>query len=186
MKETTKRKPIYALSECAVMIAAALALSFVDIPTGILGGSISFVMVPLFIMCYRNGAAYGIPACLVYGLLKCIIGGSIGYGLPSVLLDYVLAYGACGLAGFFKGKSAFLEISVLIGCVARFAVHFISGVTIYKILVPTAIENTPWTFASPTVYSLVYNAIYMVPSTILAIAVISLLRIPLKKLGKIK
>lgn len=185
--ETTKKakKPIYVLSECAVMIAAALALSFVDIPTGILGGSISLVMVPLFIMCYRNGAVYSIPACLVYGLLKCIIGGSIGYGILSILLDYVLAYGACGLAGFFKGKSAFLEVSVLVGCIARFAVHFLSGVTIYKILVPTVIEGTPWTFANPVVYSLVYNSIYMIPSTIIAVVVISLLRVPLKKMDKI-
>ena len=167
------------------MIALALALSFVDIPTGILGGSVSLVMVPLFIICYRNGVAYSIPACLAYGLLKCIVGGGIGYGLPSILLDYVLAYGACGVAGFFKGKSAFLEVSTLIGCAVRYFVHFISGVTIYKILVPTAIEGTSLTLSNPIVYSLIYNALYMVPSTIIAVIAMSLLRFPLKRLDRI-
>ncbi len=182
--EKTNKKPIYKISECAIFIAMAVALSYCEFELMAFGGDISFCMVPLFILCYRNGAAYGITSGLVFGFLKCLLGGSIGWGLPSILLDYVLAYGAVGIAGIFKGKRAFLELSALIGCVARFIIHFISGVTIYKIMEPTAVEGIG-TFANPIIYSLVYNMAYMLPSTVICIAIIAILRVPIKKLDRI-
>ena len=99
-----KNKPVYVIAECGIFIAMSVALSFLKIEVGALGGSIDFVMVPLFIICYRHGLKYGIASGMVYGILDCIIGGGIGYGLPSILLDYVLAFGACGVAGIFKNK----------------------------------------------------------------------------------
>ena len=112
-----------------------------------------------------------------------MLGGGIGYGLPSVLLDYVLAYGAVGVAGLFKEKYWAIELSTFIGCFARFIIHFISGVTIYKIMAPTEIAGM--TIGNPVLYSIIYNAIYMLPNTIIAIAVMALLRVPLKKMKKI-
>ena len=67
----------------------------------------------------------------------------------------------------------------LIGCLGRFAVHYISGVTIYKILAPTEFMGT--TFTSPSFYSIVYNGSYMLPNTILALAAFALLYKPMKK-----
>lgn len=180
--EKTK-KPIYQITECAVMVALAIALSFVDIPVGALGGSIDFVMVPLFIICYRQGAKYSILACLVFGFLKCLVGGGIGYGLPSILLDYVLAYGVCGVAGFFKGNKKMIEVSVFLGCLARYMIHVISGWTIYKIAVPTEVKFFGM-IANPWAYSLAYNLVYMLPNTVIAIVVMALLRYPLSKLDK--
>lgn len=181
-----KQKKIYVISECGIFIAMAIALSYLEIPVSALGGSISFVMVPLFIICYRNGALFGIASGLIFGLLNCILSGKVGYGLPSILLDYCLAYGACGVAGIFKGKRAFIEVSVILGCIARFAVHFISGVTIYRIAAPTAIETVGKVFSSPVIYSLVYNSTFMLPDTVIAVAVMALLRVPLKKLDSLK
>lgn len=178
-----KRKHLYKTCECAVLIALAVALCWVEIQVGIFGGSIDFVMIPLFIIAYRNGALYGIASGLVFGFIKCLIGGGIGWGLPSVLLDYVLAYAAVGIAGFFKEKFWAVELSTFIGCLARFAIHFISGITIYMITVPTEVAGM--TFANPVLYSIVYNALYMLPNTVIAIVVMSLLRYPLKKMKKI-
>ena len=178
-----KRKHLYKTCECAVLIALAVALCWVEIQVGVFGGSIDFVMIPLFIIAYRNGALYGIGSGLVFGFIKCLIGGGIGWGLPSVLLDYVLAYGAVGIAGLFKEKFWAIELSTFIGCLARFAIHFISGVTIYMITVPTEVAGM--TFANPVLYSTVYNALYMLPNTVIAIVVMSLLRFPLKKMKKI-
>ena len=107
------------------MIALSVALSFIKIPVAAFGGSIDFVMIPLLIICYRRGAGYGVVSGLVFGFIKCIIGGGIGWGLPSVLLDYVLAYGACGVAGMFKGKKYLFPLAAFTGCVARFIIHFI-------------------------------------------------------------
>lgn len=182
LKKEIRKKAIYTICECAMLVGLAVVISFIKIPVAAFGGSIDFVMIPLFIICYRNGAAYGSISGLCFGFIKCILSGAVGWGLPSILLDYVLAYGAVGVAGFFKNKSKFIELSVLLGCIARFIIHFISGITIYKILVPTAVEGLPWVFSNSFVYSAVYNAVYMLPNTIIAIIAMALLRLPLKKI----
>ena len=58
-------------------------------------------------------------------------------------------------------------------------VHYISGVTIYRILVPTEVLGI--SFANPHLYSLVYNGSYMLANTILALVISALLYVPLKK-----
>ncbi len=179
-----KNKQLYTICECAVLVALSIALCWVEIQIGAQGGSIDFVMIPLFILAYRNGAVYGILSGAVFGLIKCMVAGSLGWGLPSIMFDYVLAYGAVGVAGFFKGKGWALELSTLLGCLARFAIHFLSGVTIYAITVPTEISGL--TIASPFIYSVVYNGLYMLPNTVIAVVLMSLLRFPLKRLDKIK
>ena len=179
-----KNKNLYRICECAVLIAMAVALCFVEIQIGALGGSIDFVMIPLFVIAFRNGWLYGTASGAVFGLIKCIIGGGIGWGLPSILLDYVLAYSAVGVAGIFKEKYWAIELSTFVGCFSRFIIHFISGVTIYMITVPTEIAGT--TFANPVAYSIVYNALYMLPNTVIAIVLMALLRFPLKRIKKVK
>lgn len=176
-----KKKHLYALCECGVLIALAIVLSFIEIQLGPNGGSINFTMLPLLILSYRRGAFWGIGSGLVFGLIKCIIGGGIGWGLPSVLLDYVLAYGAVGIAGIFKGKTWAIEVSSFIGCLARYAIHFISGITIYMITVPT---DVTWfgEIANPVLYSTLYNLVYMLPSSAVCIALMALLRPALKRL----
>ena len=177
-----KKTRLYKICECAIFVALSLALMPIEIPGPAFGGDIDLVMIPLFILAYRNGAAYGIGSGLVFGFLKCLIGGGIGWGLPSVLLDYVLAYAAVGVAGFFKEKSWAIELSTFIGCFARFIIHFISGITLYAIITPTEIGGM--TIGNPVLYSIVYNAFYMLPNTVIAVVIMSLLRFPLKKLKK--
>ncbi len=178
-----KKKSLYKICECAILIALSLALMPFEIPGPAFGGDIDLVMIPLLILAYRNGAIFGVASGAVFGLLKCIIGGGIGWGLPSVLLDYVLAYAAVGVAGVFKGKQWGIELSALTGCLARFLIHFISGVTLYAITVPTDIAGTQ--IGNPVLYSIVYNSLYMLPNTVIAIIVMALLRYPLKRLEKI-
>ena len=177
------KKHLYTLCECGVMIALATVLSFLEIQLGANGGSINFTMLPLLILAYRHGAIWGISSGLVFGFIKCLIGGGIGWGLPSVLLDYVLAYGAVGLAGLFKGKSWAIELSSFIGCLARYIIHFISGVTIYLITVPTEVS---WfgEIANPVTFSVLYNLVYMLPSSIVCIVLMTLLRPVLKRMEK--
>lgn len=180
--EQKNRKPIYTICECAVLVAFAAAISFIEIKIGALGGSIDFVMIPLFVICYRHGLKYGLLSGFAFGLLYCLVGGKFGYGLPSVMLDYVLAYTAVGFAGIFKRKPAFIEVSVLVGCGVRYLIHFISGITLYAIT--TATEVGGIVTSNAVVFSLIYNALYMLPNTVIAIIVMSILRIPLKKLDK--
>jgi thiamine transporter len=97
-----------------------------------------------------------------------------------MLLDYLVAFTPLGLAGLFRRKPWGLAAGTLVGCAARFAIHYISGVTIYAILAPTELFGI--TFLNPWFYSLAYNLGYVLPSTILVAVVCFFLEKPLKKL----
>ncbi len=185
MKTTAKNKLVI-LCESAMMVALAAVLGMFKISLWAQGGSIDFCMAPLFILAYRRGAGVAIPAGLAYGLVDCLLSGGIGWGLPSILLDYVLAYGVIGIAGFFRKMPFGLGIGVIVGSLARFAVHFISGVTIYRIAVGTSAELFGITFDSSlaVLYSLVYNGSYMLGDCILALFVVLLLKKPIERIGK--
>ena len=174
MKKTT----LYALTETACLVALAVVLSWFKISTGGLGGSIDFVMIPLFVICYRRGFLYGIAGGLVFGFIKCLIGGGIGYGLVSILLDYVLAYAAVGTAGFFKKPIAGTAVATGV----RFLIHFISGVTIYAITASETVYGI--TTASPFIYSVVYNAPYVLVNGIVCAVIVVLLEKPMAKIPK--
>ncbi len=184
-------KHLRTLCEAAIMIALAVVLSLLRFPPFRIdlwgqGGSIDFVMVPIIVLAWRRGVKWAIPAGLVFGLIKCLLSDGIGWGLPSILLDYVLAYGAVGVAGIFKDKKYGLVLGSVVGSVARFIIHFISGVTIYKLAVGDTAEIFGMTFGgdAATLYSVVYNGGYMLGNLILAVIVSVLLYKPLQKLPK--
>ena len=64
-------------------------------------------------------------------------------------------------------------------CAARFVVHYISGITIYKILAPTEIFGT--VFDNPALYSLIYNGSYVGIDLVLCLVIFGILYAPLKK-----
>ena len=195
--KTNTAKTIYSLCEAAVFIALATVIASLQFPPfridlWIFGGSIDFVMLPLFIMCWRLGAKWGIPACFAFGVIKFLITGySISYygGIIAVLLDYVLAYGMVGLAGFFKNKKYGLFTGIAVGSLARFIVHFISGITIYKIGFGEVEEIFGMAFdeSQAAIYSLIYNGSYMLGEFIYCMLIALLLYKPLvKAYSKIK
>ena len=96
-----------------------------------------------------------------------------------MLLDYLMAVTALGLAGLFRGKSWGIFPGTVLGCLGRFVVHYISGVTIYRITMPTAIPGFG-TFDSAEVYSLVYNGCYMLPCALIALVIAGALYVPMK------
>ena len=126
-----------------------------------------------------DGLKDGLLAGFVFGLLQLIFDGAYAWGWQSMLLDYLVAFPPLGLAGLFKGKKWGIFAGAVLGCLGRFIVHFISGITIYRIYAPTEILGT--VFDEPNLYSLVYNGSYMLPNTILALAIAGLLYAPLKK-----
>ena len=66
-----------------------------------------------------------------------------------------------------------------VGGAARFVVHYISGITIYKILAPTEIFGT--VFDNPALYSLIYNGSYVGIDLVLCLVIFGILYAPLKK-----
>lgn len=181
MKKTTRM-----LAEGGVTVALALALSYLKIPIAALGGSIDFVMVPLIVFAYRWGLLEGLLTGFAFGTLKFFLAGGAAVNWQSMLLDYSVAYAFVGFAGLLKKQKGMLPVAALIGCIARFAIHFISGVTIYKDYATATADFFGLSVATPgaVLFSIVYNGAYMLPNTIIAIVVCAILIKPVQLLDK--
>ncbi|WP_294513989.1 energy-coupled thiamine transporter ThiT [uncultured Intestinimonas sp.] len=167
------------LCEGAIMAALAQILSYIKLMELPNGGSLTPAMFPILLFALRWGLKDGLLAGFVFGLLQLIFDGAYAWGWQSMLLDYLLAFTPLGLAGLFKGKAWGIFPGTVLGCAARFVIHYISGVTIYRIAAPTEVLGT--VFDNPELYSLVYNGSYMLPNTVLALVIAALLYVPMKK-----
>ena len=167
------------LTEGAAMVALAFVLSLIKLAEAPNGGSVTAAMLPLAIYAVRWGLRPGLGAGFVFGLMQLIFDGAYAWGWQSMLLDYLVAFPPLGLAGLFKGKPWGLFVGTAVGCFGRFVIHYISGVTVYKILAPT--EFMGRTFTSPAIYSLAYNGSYMLPNTIIALMIALLIYRPLRR-----
>ena len=172
---------VRALCEGAVLVAIAQILSYLKLFGDMVnGGSITFAAFPIALYALRWGLGRGLIAAFAFGLLQMIFDGAYAWGWQSMLLDYLLAYGPLGLAGLFKGKVKGIFPGTLVACLGRFAIHYLSGVTIYRIIEPTSIPGFG-TYDNPHLYSLVYNAAYMVPNILLTLVLAAVLYVPLKR-----
>lgn len=171
---------IRALCEGAIMVALAQALSYLKLYELPNGGSLTPAMFPILFFAVRWGLGKGLLAGFVFGLLQLIFDGAYAWGWQSMLLDYLVAFTPLGLAGLFRGKSWGIFPGTVLGCAARFVVHYISGITIYRIVAPTEVPGFG-TFDNASLYSLVYNGVYMLPNMLLALLIAGILYVPLKK-----
>lgn len=173
----TKKKPVRALTEGAILIAVAEILSFLPLYKLPWGGSIDLAMLPVILFCVRWGFGPGMLASCAHGLLQMLIEGGIAYGWQSILGDFLIAYGVLGIAGLFKGKFC---LATVVACTARFLVHYIVGATIWAELMPESFLGMAMT--NPWFYSVLYNGIYMLPDTVLLLVVYLLLyKTPLRR-----
>lgn len=183
MSKTKSRLYVRALCEGAILLAVAIVLNylskavFANLPSG---GSVTLAMFPILFYAHRWGLGRGLLMGFAYGLLDMLLDGGYAWGWQSILLDYLVAYTVLGVGGLFKGKSWGIFPGIALGCAARFLVHHISGITLYRILEPTEIEGFGM-FTNPHVYSLVYNGIYMIPNTLIALLIAGILFAPMKK-----
>ena len=178
--KSTSHLRIRALTEGAILVALGFVLSFVKLYELPNGGSLTPAMFPILLFGLRWGLGRGLMAGFVFGLLQLIFDGAYAWGWQSMILDYLLAFTPLGLAGLFKGKAWGIFPGTVIGCAGRFIVHYISGVTIYRIIEPTAVPGIG-TFDNAALYSLVYNGSYMLPNMLLAILLAGVLYVPLKR-----
>ena len=178
--QNKSHRNVRALTEGAVLVGLGFVLSFVKLYELPNGGSLTPAMFPILLYGLRWGLGRGLGAGFVFGLMQLLFDGAYAWGWQSMILDYLLAFTPLGLAGLFKGKAWGIFPGTVIGCVGRFIVHYISGVTIYKIIEPTAVPGLG-VFDNASIYSLVYNGSYMLPNMLLAILLAGALYVPLKK-----
>ena len=155
------------LTEVVSMVALAGILEFISgfIPfTMPEGGRVTLAaMVPIFFVALRRGPRIGILAGVAFGLVVLIEEPFI-YHPVQFLLDYPLAFGALGLAGFFR-KQCLVGVAVGIG--GRFLCHFISGLVFFASYAPAGMN--------PALYSAIYNAWYLIPELVISEIVIFIL-----------
>lgn len=161
------------LTEIAVAVALATVCSFIRVWQMPQGGSIALTMVPIFLIAIKRGPFAGFLTGGIYGVISLLIDGVIYHPL-SVLLDYVLAFGILGIAGLFKKTVWGVILGCAAGCGGRFLCSVISGAVIFASYAP--VGQNPW------VYSLIYQATYMIPESIIAAAVLVILFLKTPKL----
>jgi len=173
-----ERKRLVVMLEIAIMAAVATVLGQVKFGAlWAMGGSISLVMVPIFIMMYRRGWKAGVITGLLVGILDLLIGGYVVHPVQLVL-DYPLAYAVLGLGGLFvanygKGNCensitiTSAIIGTAIGSSLRLLSHFASGVIWFGEYAPEGIPVA--------LYSIIYNGSYLVPEMIITVVVIMLI-----------
>ncbi|MBO4860962.1 MAG: energy-coupled thiamine transporter ThiT [Clostridia bacterium] len=164
------RKHLYTLTECAVLIALAAALSLIKLWKMPLGGSVTpLSMLPICLISVMFGLRWGLGSAFVYAIIQLMfdLPEAMGWGLTPaiwvgmILFDYLVAFTVLGLAGIFRRKK---ELGALLGtCLAmflRFVSHVISGTIFFDIWMP---EN----WSSPFLYAISYNGLFMLPELIM-------------------
>jgi len=156
---------VSALAEMGVAVALAVVLGFVRPFTMPQGGSVSLEMLPLIFVAVRRGVGPGVTTGATYGLLQLLLPGAFIYHPAQAALDYPLAFAAVGLAGAVPVRG-FLSLTgaVALGSGARFVFHFLSGLIFFASYAPH--WEAPW------LYSITYNALYLVPEAAITLLVL--------------
>ena len=193
---TTQYSKTRILVEGALMIALSTVLSFspFELPHG---GSITIVsMLPIILMSFRHGTKWGLFTAFVHSLLQFFFGiKNLGYcqtltaQIGCVLLDYILAFTALGLASAIakpiKNKIAGVAVGTAAVCLLRYLCSFLSGYIVWKDYDYAFEWMTQFGWGERIanmgenalcwLYSAVYNATYMLPEAILTIVAAFLL-----------
>jgi thiamine transporter len=176
MTQTSNRRAaLLRIAEGGVMLCLATVLSVFKLADLPYGGSITLAsLFPIMLLSFRHGTGFGLFCGLVYGVIQQLLGlntlsyFSTWYSIVAIiLLDYLLAFAAAGLGGIFKNKIKNKGLALLLGgftvCLVRYLCHVISGCTVWAgMSIPTG---------GALVYSLIYNATYMIPETVILMMV---------------
>ncbi len=154
------------LAEIAVFISLATVLSFIKIFNLPQGGSVTAgSMVPILWLALRRGPKVGLFGAVLYGVVQLVVDPQ-AYHAIQVLIDYPIAFGSLGLAGFFQEKHLF--IGVTLGVSGRFLAHFVSGIIFFSNFAPQGMNSA--------LYSAMYNGGYLLVEFIISVYIIYLLK----------
>lgn len=141
------------LAHAAISLALSFALSYIKIFSMGAGGSVTpGSMLPVMLFSAYYGLGPGLLVGFAYALLQ-IVQDYQGIGIMGLLLDYLLAFSALGLAGMAKHlpEKWGLYLSMLVALLTRFICHTLSSMVVYHLNLAG---------------SLAYNVPYMLPEII--------------------
>lgn len=171
IRKRSKKMTVKQLAFCAVSIALGTVLSYIKVFSFPTGGSIT--LLSMLVIClpgYWFGLGAGIMTGVAYGVLQMLIDPYILYPMQLVM-DYLLAFGALGLAGLFARRKGGLIPGYITGVIGRYVFAVLSGWIFFGMYA--------WEGWNPLLYSVVYNGIYIFAEAIVTIVI--LLLPPVKK-----
>ena len=157
-------KNIKTLVYCSACIALSTIASMITLFSFPTGGSVTmFSMLFATLPGFFFGPVAGITSGIACGILNFILKP---YMLTpvQVILDYVLAFGAFGLSGFFSKKEKGLSQGYIAALAARWFFAFLSGWVFFG--------EYAWEGWNPALYSAVYNLIYIGAEAVITLAVL--------------
>ena len=192
-----RNKKVYALCECAILLALSVALSYVKFLSLPFDGSITlFSMLPVCLVAIKYGTKWGLLTAFVYSIMQMLLGFNTvsAFFLPGdsqmvwwraiivVLIDYVIAYTVLGFGGIFRKKFSTgkaLCLGSVFAIALRYIAHIVSGAIFFGAWAEwfftqdgfpawgQVILNTFSGDALAIVYSFIYNGTYMIPEIII-------------------
>ena len=167
---STRKMTTQQLVTCAVALALAYVTSYIKLFKLPFGGSVTlFSMLFIVLIGYWYGAKIGILPGLVYGIFQFLQEPYV-LSLFQVCCDYILAFGAMGIAGFFsKSKKHGLVKAYLAAILARGAFHALGGYLYWMDYMPS---NFPKSLTA--LYPIIYNYSFILAEGILTVIVISI------------
>lgn len=184
-----RNQRVLLLVEIAIFAALGYVLDMIGfgMPQG---GSVTFVLIPVILIAFRRGVVAGLITGFLIGLLQVVTGSayfaplSFIFVVFQVAIDYFIAFMVAGFAGFFrpafikayenrdKMKMATAVIGgAFVAAFLRYLAHVTSGILFFSEFAGE--ENA-------IIYSIRYNATYMVPVFLIAafVCVVLFLKAP--------
>ncbi len=196
----------------SIVLAYISKLNPIMLPFG--GSVTLASMVPVLILGYKYGIKWGLLSGFALSIMQMLMGLQymMAYFLPgegqmllinavlTTVLDFTVGYTVIGLSGIFKGKFKSSAKELVLGSVfamtLRYIAHFLSGALFWG-------QYAEWFFSQGALggfgswvlaniggaelsifYSAFYNALYMIPETILTAMVLALMaRVIPKQIG---
>lgn len=186
--------------------AICAALPFLNLPFG--GGFTIASMLPIIVIAYMYGTKWGLFTAFAYSVMQMLLGFNTvsAFFLPGdsqmvwwravlvVIIDYLIAYTVLGFGGVFRNKFSPTK-ALLLGSVLaislRYLAHIVSGAIFFGTWAEWFFTQDgfyAWgeivlsTFSGAslaTVYSIIYNGLYMIPEIVItAIVACFVTRIP--------
>ncbi len=164
-KKMTTRQIVF----CAAALALAFVASYIKLFTMPWGGSVTLCSM-LFIVLIANwyGVQTGILCGLAYGILQFLQGPYV-LSFFQVCCDYILAFAALGIAGFFAKKEHGLLKGYLVAVIARGAFHSLGGYLYWMDYMP---ENFPQSLK--WIYPIAYNYSFLLVEALITGIIISI------------
>lgn len=166
-KRDHARRGVRQLAFSAMAIALATVMSMLKLAELPMGGSLTLCsMLFITLIGYWFGLKAGFLTAIAYGVLQLIIGPYIITPFQ-LLVDYIFAFGALGIAGLFSNVKGGLFIGYWAGVVGRFAFAFLSGMIFFGSYAADYGMSAP-------LYSALYNGSYLFAEAILTTVIIAI------------